>query len=125
MTTSCPKIITFVSNPSLITNKNLEELKLDVKYCSALCQSLISLGGGILIYQEPIVGSESYAHVLMVSSTFCNIIFVAFHANPIGANLNAYRTLHCIHLHFQWPGMYSLHHKNVLCLPRLCLVEPY
>ena len=54
------KIITFVQNPGLISNKSLEESNLDANYCLALCQALISLKNGILIYREMIVGSESY-----------------------------------------------------------------
>ena len=38
---------------------------------------------------------------------FYNILFVAFHSNPIGGHFNAYRTLHRLRLRFYWPGMYT------------------
>ena len=53
-------IIQFIQNPGLITNKSLEESKLNANYPSALRQSLISIENGILIYRETIIGSESY-----------------------------------------------------------------
>ena len=53
-------IIRFIQNPGLITNKSLEESKLNANYCSALHQSLISMENGILIYCKNIVRSESY-----------------------------------------------------------------
>ena len=77
------KIIHFIQNPGLITNKLLKESKLNANYCSALHQSLISIKNGILIYRETIVGSKSYTQLQLVPSKFCNIIFVAFHANPL------------------------------------------
>ena len=101
------KIITFVQNPGLISNRSLEESNLNTNYRSALRQSLISLENGILIYRETIVGSESYTRLQLVPSQFRNIIFVAFHANPIGAHLNPYRTFHRVRLRFYWPGMYA------------------
>jgi hypothetical protein len=80
------KIIQFIQNPGLLTNKLLEESKLNANYCPALRQSLISIKNGILIYREVIVGSKSYTWLQLVSLKFCNILFVAFHANPIGAH---------------------------------------
>jgi hypothetical protein len=59
-----------------------------------------------MILQEPIVGSESYACLQLVPSHFRNIVFIAFHSNPLGAHLNATRTLHWICLRYYWPGMW-------------------
>ena len=53
-------IIRFIRNPDLITNKSLEESKLNANYSLALRQSLISMENGILIYCKNIVRSESY-----------------------------------------------------------------
>ena len=35
------------------------------------------------------------------------IIFIAFHANPIGGHLNAYRTYHQMCQRYFWPGMFT------------------
>ena len=73
-----------------------------------LCATPSSLSKiGILIYRETIVGSESYTRLQLIPSRFRNIIFVAFHANPIGAHLNPYCTFHHVRLCFYWPGMYA------------------
>jgi hypothetical protein len=73
----------------------------------ALRQSLILIKNWILIYWETIIGSKSYMRLQLASSQFHNIIFVAFHSNPIGAHLNPYHTFHCVCLQFCWPGMYT------------------
>jgi hypothetical protein len=110
-------IIRFVQNPCTISNKSLEEAKLNANYRAALCQSQIALDNGILILHEPIVGSESYARLQLVPSHFRNLVFIAFHSNPLGAHLNVTRTLHRIRLRFYWPGMYG-------CITRMCNACP-
>jgi hypothetical protein len=119
------KIITFVQNPGLISNKALEGSKLNANYRSALRHSLISLENGILIYRETIVGSESYTRLQLVPSRFRNIIFVAFHANPIGAHLNPYRTFHWVRLRFYWPGMYAYITNMCRACPGTALANPH
>jgi hypothetical protein len=56
----------FILNPGTITNKNLEDSKLDSNYRAALRQLQIALEDGLLIYREPIAGSESYACLQLV-----------------------------------------------------------
>ncbi len=68
----------------------------------------------MLIFWEPISGSSSYTHLTLVPSELYNILFVAFHANPIGGHLNAYQTLHRLRLRYYWPGMYAY-------VKRMCL----
>jgi hypothetical protein len=115
-------IIKFIQNPGLITNKSLEESKLNANYRSALRQSLMFIENGIFSYQETILGSESYTRLQLVPSQFRNIIFVAFHDNPIGAHLNPYRTFHCVRLQFYWPGMYA--YITRMCRAWVCLRNP-
>ena len=43
----------------------------------------------------------------IVPTSMRNIMFVAFHANPIGSHLNAYRTYHRIRQRYFWPGMFQ------------------
>ena len=56
----------------------------------------------MLIFREPIQGSTSYTRLQIVSRGLYDIIFIAFHSNPIGGHLNAYRTFHQLHLRYHW-----------------------
>ena len=76
-------------------------------FSQVLRNSLISVEDGILIYREPLVGGESYTRLQLVLRMLRNIVFVAFHTNPIGGHLNAARTFHRIRLRFYWPNMYK------------------
>jgi hypothetical protein len=109
-------IIWFVQNPGTISNKSLKEANLNANYCAALRQSQIAIEDRILILRKPIVGSESYACLQLVPSHFRNLVFIAFHSNPLGAHLNATRTLHQIRLQFFWPGMYGY----ITCMCSAC-----
>ncbi len=109
-------IIGFVQNPGTITTKSLEAAKLSATYRTALRQLQIVLEDDILILQEPIAGSESYARLQLVPSHFRNIIFVAFHSNPLGAHFNATRTLHRIRLRYYWLGMW----RYITCMCKAC-----
>ncbi len=104
-----------MQNPGTISNKSLKEANLNANYCPALCQSQIVIEDGILILRDPIVGSESYARLQLVPLHFRNLIFIAFHNNPLGAHLNATRTLHQIRLRFYWPGIYG--YITRMCTP--------
>jgi hypothetical protein len=114
----------FVQNPGTIINKNLEDSKLDSNYRAALHQSQIALEDGLLIYRKPIAGSESYARLQLVPAQYRNIVFVAFHTNPIGGHLNASRTFHRIRLRFYWPGMYAYITRMCSPCPACALVNP-
>jgi hypothetical protein len=61
----------------------------------------------MMIYCKPISGlAGSYTRLQLVKKEFYNILFVAFHLNPLGGHHNAYQTLHHLRLQFYWPGMY-------------------
>ncbi len=77
---------------------NLDKLKLYRKRLEAF---------DMLIFQEPPRGSNSFTRLTMVLRELYNIMFIAFHMNPIGGHLNAYRTLHRLRLRYYWPGMYT------------------
>ncbi len=53
-----------------------------------------------------------------------NILFVAFHSNPIGRHLNAYRTFHRLRLRYYWPGMYTYVKKMCSACPGCALLNP-
>ncbi len=86
------KIRDIMNNPSTFNNKSL--VGINYNYHAALRQSLIVIKDDILIYCEPLAGVGSYTRLQLVPLEFRNILFIAFHANPIGSHLNAYRTLH-------------------------------
>jgi hypothetical protein len=99
------RIKEIVANPSKLNNKELADI--NYNYHAALRKLLIVLEDNVLIYRKPLAGSGSYTCLQLVPQHFCNILFIAFHANLVGGHLNPYRTLHCLRLQYYWPGMYS------------------
>ncbi len=109
-------------NPSLITTRPLSQV--NHNFCGPLRQSLISVKDDMLIFREPISGCDSYTCLTLVPRELYNILFVAFHANPIGVHLNAYRTLHRLRLRYYWPGMYAYVKRMCLACPGCALSNP-
>jgi hypothetical protein len=58
-------------------------------YRQPLCQSLIVIKDEMLIFHKPIQGSTSYTRLQIVPKGLYDIVFIAFHSNPIGGHLNA------------------------------------
>jgi hypothetical protein len=79
-------------NLSTITNQTLS--KVNHNYCTPLRHSLISFEDNMLILRKPISRTSSFTCLQLAPTELINIIFIAFHTNPIGGHLNAYRTLH-------------------------------
>ncbi len=75
-----------------MSNKTLAEV--NHNYRGPLSQSNILLENNMLIMREPIAGTLFYTRLQLVPCELRNILFVAFHTNPMGGHLNAYRTLH-------------------------------
>ena len=99
------KISNLVANLSKLTNKALA--KINYNNHAALRKSSIVLEDDVLIYHKPLAGRNgSYTCLQLVPWEFCNILFIAFHTNPIGGHLNSYRTLYRLRLWYYWPGMY-------------------
>jgi hypothetical protein len=59
-----------------------------------------------------------------VPQHFRNILFIAFHTNPVGGHLNPYRTLHRLRLRYYWPGMYSYVKRMCSACPGCALSNP-
>ena len=76
-------------------------------YCQPLRLSLIVVEDNMIIFRKPIRGSTSYTQLQIVPTSLRDIAFIAFHSNPIGGHLKAYRTLHCLRLCYHWTEMYS------------------
>ncbi len=85
---------------------------------------MIVMEDSILTYREPIAGKGSYARLQLVPKESYNILFVAFHSNPVGGHLNAYCTLHPLRLYFYWPGMYSYIKRMCSACPGCALANP-
>jgi hypothetical protein len=111
-----------ILNPSKICNESLS--KVNYNYCGALCKSLLLIENDMTILRDPIVGSDSYMRLQVVPCELYNIMFMAFHANPIGAHLNAYWTLHHIRLRFYWPLMYAYVKRMCNACPSCALSNP-
>jgi hypothetical protein len=115
-------ICKLILNPSLITNESL--FKVNHNYRGMLQKLIMCIEDGMLIFREPTAGSGSYIRLQLVPCEIYNIIFVAFHANPIGAHLNAYWTLHCIRLCFYWPSMFAYMKHMCNACPGCALSNP-
>jgi hypothetical protein len=115
-------ICKLILNQFKICNESLS--KVNYIYRGALCKSLLLIENNMIILREPIMGSDSYTRLQIVLRELYNIIFVAFHANSIGAHLNVYCTLHCIWLHFYWPSMYAYVKRMCNACPGCALSNP-
>jgi hypothetical protein len=111
-----------VLNPSLISNATLADV--NYNYQMPLCKSHICIKDNMLIFKEQIVGSTLFTQLQIVPKELYNLIFIAFHANPIGGNLNAYRTLHHIRLRFYFPNMWTYVKRMCNACPGCSLSNP-
>ena len=109
-------------NLSKINNKTLANV--NHNYHGPLRQSLIFVENDMLILHKPIVGTSSFTRLQLAPSELMNIIFIAFHTNPIGGHLNVYRKFHRIWLRFYWPGMYSNVKRMCQACPGCALANP-
>lgn len=99
------KIREMVSNPALVVKEHLALL--EPTYRSALRQGRIVLEQDMLILQEQLDTGSSYIKLRLVPTGLREILFIAFHANPIGGHFNPYRTYARLRLRYYWPGMYK------------------
>ena len=118
------KVFTFAQNPSTISNSSLRDANINFNYREALRRSLIVVEDDLLIYREPLAGSNSFTRLQIVPPSLRNIIFVAFHSNPIGGHFNAYRTFHRLRLRYYWPGMYKYVERMCRACPGCALSNP-
>jgi len=109
-------------NPSLISNTTLSNV--NYNYRMPLRKSQICVEQDMLILREPILGTTSFTRLQIVPNEFYNIIFIAFHANPLGGHLNPYRTLHRIRLRYYFPHMYTFVTRMCHACPGCSLSNP-
>ena len=99
-------LLEIVANPALGESQTHIQ-PLDHVYRQPARQGHFSLKDGILYMKEIFQNDDRFVDLRIVPAQMKNIIFVAFHANPIGGHLNAYRTYHRIRQRYFWPGMYQ------------------
>ena len=95
-----------VADPSLSESKKHID-QLHFIYHQPARKGHFSVRDGILYLKEIFENDTKYVDLRIVPASMVNIIFVAFHANPIGGHLNAYRTFRRICQRYFWPEMYS------------------
>ena len=118
----CVAIRKMVLDPDKICKKALEAVH--YAYRHALRQSYIVIEDKMLILHEPIRGSTSYTHLQIVPVGLRDILFIAFHSNPIGGHLNVYRALHRLCMGYYWPEMYSYIKRMCHACPGCALSNP-
>ncbi|KAL3785603.1 hypothetical protein HJC23_004751 [Cyclotella cryptica] len=107
-----------IENPHTINKASLS--KLHYVYRGLIRRSqIVVTANGMLALHEPIESTDDSISLQLVPRSLRNIVFIAFHANPIGGHFNAYRTFSRIRLRFFWPKMYhyisDLVHKCAAC----------
>ena len=83
----------------IVTHPKLAEDSTKINSLHFIYRQLARLGlfymdDGILFLEEIYKDDTKYVSLQIVPTSLHNIIFIAFHANPIGGHLNAYRTCH-------------------------------
>ena len=110
----CDMICKIIKNPALLTKEHLE--KVHYVYRQPLRRGLIIIEDGMLIFNEPIDINMNSIKLRVVPHSLRNLIFVAFHSNPIGGHFGLYHTFHRIRLRYHWPHMYKyVHHMINTC----------
>ena len=99
-------ILEIVANPALGESQKYIQ-PLDYIYRQPARQGHFTIRDGILYLKEIFQNDVKFVELRVVPASLVNIIFVAFHANPIGGHLNPYRTYHRIRQRYFWPGMYQ------------------
>jgi hypothetical protein len=93
----CALILRLISNPALVVNENLAKVHHTLRM--PLRRRLLTVENDMIIYREPLGGgSDSFCKLRLVPRSLRDIVFIAFHANPIGGHLNYFRTFKNIRL---------------------------
>jgi hypothetical protein len=102
----CSKLMKMVINPSLCDKRDLMD-QLPTCYRQPLRDGAIKLENGYLYLHESIQDSDQVLKLQIVPMGLWNVLFTAFHVNPIGGHLGVYYTLHKLRARYIWPGMYK------------------
>lgn len=99
-------LLEIVANPAL-SDSQAHTKPLDHVYRQPAKQGYFSVKDGILYMKEIFQNDDKFVDLRIIPVSMRNIVFVAFHANPIGGHLIAYRTYHRERQRYFWPGMYQ------------------
>ena len=99
----CRLILQMLKNPALITPGKIDKLHYALRH--PMRQSMIYEEDGIIFIRERVPNKNISFSLRLVPKILRNIIFIAFHANPMGGHFALYQTLHRIRLRFYWPRM--------------------
>ena len=87
-----------IGNRSMIKKPNVE--KLHYSYRGPIRRKLIVMDEGMIILKEPIRGESTYRELCKVTRDIRQIVFITFHANPIGGHFRLQNTVVRIRLRF-------------------------
>ena len=76
-------------------------------YRRPLREGLIMHECNTLYLHEPVPQTAKATKLIIVPQGLWNIIFTAFHVNPIGGHMSLYHTYHKLRLRYHWPSMYQ------------------
>jgi hypothetical protein len=119
---ACTLIRNLVLHPGKICKSTLKDVH--YVYRQPLRQLHIVIEDEMLIFREPICGSMSYTRLQIVPAELRDILFVAFHSNPIGGHLDMACTLHRLRLRYHWPKMYAYIKRMCQACPGCALSNP-
>ena len=68
---------------------------------------------GVIILKEPIGGESTYRKLRIVPRDLRHILFIAFHAKPIGGHFGLHNNVVIIRLRLFCPGLYT-YFKNII-----------
>ena len=109
-------LIELVANPGIAEDRERIN-SLHYIYRQPARQGSFTVKDGILYMKELFAGEEKFVDLRIVPASLQNIIFVAFHANPIGAHLDTPRTFHRIRQRYFWPGMWQYCKRLIKACP--------
>ena len=73
--------------------------------------------------KERLSTQGNYTKLQIVPTHLQNIIFIAFHSNPLGGHLSKYHTFHKIRLRYIWPCMFKYIDKMIYMCPGCILSD--
>ena len=113
-------IIKMLTNPGKFMNKdNISSLH--HIYRHPIREGHLLMEKGLIYLRETFQDSDKFVKLLVVPEAMQNIVFVAFHSNPIGAHLSAFRTYARMRLRYFWPHMYKYCFKLIKQCPGCAL----
>ena len=111
----CKLILQMLRNPALIPPGNLDKIHYALRH--SVRHSQLYEEDGIIYIRERVPNKNVSFALRLVPDILRNIIFIAFHANPMGGHFGLYQTLHRIRLRFYWPRMVKYIENMIIKCP--------